>query len=404
MDQQGQSDASKERILAAGRGPKYQQWYKVLGVASTSSQDDVKKAYRKLVLLHHPDKPGGDADTFKTVHESYIMALRKCRKTSFAAGPSESGLAKAATASSSPAKATVAKVAKVKSSPAKSKTKPAPKRAGKATKTPKAATPPAPVATAADIAEAVAAAAAGVKKQKSSESTKKRAQPEQSDDCAASPPKKSRSKKWLVAEDVGKVKLRKVVEQWMCSNRSADTTAPDDIASLTPEELGAAIRSGGCVPIDVRDVGADESLPMQGANRLNYTHLLSTPEDVVPQICNLRKLGKQLIFFSEAAGKMGRCALAAAMLVDIFGIEQDVVFRLDGGYVAWDSWLEANRDQARLVEPLALRLQRRRVAAALRKAAADTEAAATQPGKDGEAATAATDALLGAGVGAVAGA
>ena len=31
-------------------------YYKVLGVNESSSQDDIKKAYRKLSLKHHPDR------------------------------------------------------------------------------------------------------------------------------------------------------------------------------------------------------------------------------------------------------------------------------------------------------------------------------------------------------------
>ena len=39
-------------------------YYKVLGVESNSSQSDIKKAFRKLSLKHHPDR-GGNAEEFK---------------------------------------------------------------------------------------------------------------------------------------------------------------------------------------------------------------------------------------------------------------------------------------------------------------------------------------------------
>lgn len=45
-------------------------FYETLGVTETATQDEIKKAYRKLALEHHPDK-GGSEDTFKKISESY---------------------------------------------------------------------------------------------------------------------------------------------------------------------------------------------------------------------------------------------------------------------------------------------------------------------------------------------
>jgi len=44
--------------------------YDVLGVQTTATQDEIKKAYRKLALQHHPDK-GGDQEQFKKVNGAY---------------------------------------------------------------------------------------------------------------------------------------------------------------------------------------------------------------------------------------------------------------------------------------------------------------------------------------------
>ncbi len=53
--------------------PTGKDFYKVLGVAPDSNEDEIKKAYRKLALKFHPDK-NSDADAedrFKEIAEAY---------------------------------------------------------------------------------------------------------------------------------------------------------------------------------------------------------------------------------------------------------------------------------------------------------------------------------------------
>lgn len=45
-------------------------YYQTLGVGKTASQDDIKKAYRKLAAKHHPDR-GGDTATFQSIAQAY---------------------------------------------------------------------------------------------------------------------------------------------------------------------------------------------------------------------------------------------------------------------------------------------------------------------------------------------
>jgi curved DNA-binding protein len=47
-------------------------YYQILGIDRNSSQDDIKRAYRKLAMKHHPDK-GGDETEFKTINEAYAV-------------------------------------------------------------------------------------------------------------------------------------------------------------------------------------------------------------------------------------------------------------------------------------------------------------------------------------------
>ena len=46
-------------------------YYKILGVEKSASEDEIKKAYRKLAHQHHPDKSGGDEKKFKEINEAY---------------------------------------------------------------------------------------------------------------------------------------------------------------------------------------------------------------------------------------------------------------------------------------------------------------------------------------------
>ena len=46
-------------------------YYKILEINKNASQDDIKAAYKKLALKHHPDKNNGKDDMFKSISEAY---------------------------------------------------------------------------------------------------------------------------------------------------------------------------------------------------------------------------------------------------------------------------------------------------------------------------------------------
>ena len=58
-------------------------YYKILGVPKTAKDDEIKKAYRKLALIWHPDKnksPGAE-DKFKEISEAYdVLSDKEKRK------------------------------------------------------------------------------------------------------------------------------------------------------------------------------------------------------------------------------------------------------------------------------------------------------------------------------------
>ena len=45
-------------------------YYNKLGVNKSASQDEIKRAYKKLAMKHHPDR-GGDQKTFQEINEAY---------------------------------------------------------------------------------------------------------------------------------------------------------------------------------------------------------------------------------------------------------------------------------------------------------------------------------------------
>ncbi len=56
-------------------------YYEILGVSRDATQDEIKKAFRKLAQKYHPDKPGGDEKKFKEISEAYsVLSDEKKRK------------------------------------------------------------------------------------------------------------------------------------------------------------------------------------------------------------------------------------------------------------------------------------------------------------------------------------
>lgn len=61
-------------------------YYEVLGVEKTASDEDVKKAYRKLAFQHHPDRNPGDPDAeakFKEAAEAYEVLRDSSKRANY---------------------------------------------------------------------------------------------------------------------------------------------------------------------------------------------------------------------------------------------------------------------------------------------------------------------------------
>jgi len=58
-------------------------YYDILGVSKGATDDEIKKAYRKLAHQHHPDKSGGDEAKFKEVNEAYQVLSDKAKRQQY---------------------------------------------------------------------------------------------------------------------------------------------------------------------------------------------------------------------------------------------------------------------------------------------------------------------------------
>lgn len=58
-------------------------YYKILGIEKNASEEDIKKAYRKLAHQYHPDKASGNAEKFKEINEAYQVLSNKDKRAQY---------------------------------------------------------------------------------------------------------------------------------------------------------------------------------------------------------------------------------------------------------------------------------------------------------------------------------
>ncbi|GLB41504.1 putative TPR-like protein [Lyophyllum shimeji] len=80
-----------KKAEAALKRSKTKDYYKILGVSRDASEADIKKAYRRESLKHHPDK-GGDEEKFKLVVEANAVLSDPRRRERYDMGEDEDGM------------------------------------------------------------------------------------------------------------------------------------------------------------------------------------------------------------------------------------------------------------------------------------------------------------------------
>ncbi|PFH45819.1 hypothetical protein AMATHDRAFT_71065 [Amanita thiersii Skay4041] len=80
-----------KKAEAALKRSKTKDYYKILGLPRDCSEADIKKAYRRESLKHHPDK-GGDEEKFKLVVEANAVLSDPARRQRYDMGEDEDGM------------------------------------------------------------------------------------------------------------------------------------------------------------------------------------------------------------------------------------------------------------------------------------------------------------------------
>lgn len=78
-----------KKAEAALKRSKTKDYYKILGVSKDCSEVEIKKAYRKESLIHHPDK-GGDEEKFKLANEAFSVLSDPQRRQRYDLGEDDS--------------------------------------------------------------------------------------------------------------------------------------------------------------------------------------------------------------------------------------------------------------------------------------------------------------------------
>eukprot|EP00927_Polykrikos_kofoidii_P069073 TRINITY_DN6446_c0_g7_i1.p1 TRINITY_DN6446_c0_g7~~TRINITY_DN6446_c0_g7_i1.p1 ORF type:complete len:764 (-),score=153.33 TRINITY_DN6446_c0_g7_i1:167-2458(-) len=72
-----------QKFVAITNPEKQRRCYEVLGVPRNATPDEMRKAYRRLALKVHPDKPGGDVKAFQMLSQAFELLYDPPKRTAY---------------------------------------------------------------------------------------------------------------------------------------------------------------------------------------------------------------------------------------------------------------------------------------------------------------------------------
>lgn len=70
-----------KRYFSVGSYNAGKDYYKILNVQASASEEEIKKSYRQLAKKYHPDANDGKEEMFKEVNEAYqVLSEAKTKK------------------------------------------------------------------------------------------------------------------------------------------------------------------------------------------------------------------------------------------------------------------------------------------------------------------------------------
>ena len=72
----GVSDADREQLFYMYGGDPMAH-YKILGISAEATDDEIKKAYRKLAVLHHPDKVASEPEAVQKSAKEQFQKIQQ---------------------------------------------------------------------------------------------------------------------------------------------------------------------------------------------------------------------------------------------------------------------------------------------------------------------------------------